>query len=116
LLDDTLVVAMGEFGRTVGNLNVGGGRDHFLQQSVLMAGAKIRGPRVIGATDDIGRLTTEPGWARDRDIRAEDLEATLYSALGIDWTKARLDAPLGRFLYVPESDKDVYGPIHELWS
>ncbi len=115
-LDDTLIVAMGEFGRTVGNLNAGGGRDHFVQQAVFMAGAKIRGPRAIGGTDDVGRLTVDPGWSRGRDIRTEDIEATIYSALGIDWTKARLDAPLGRFLYVPESDKDIYAPIQELWS
>ncbi len=116
LLDDTLIVALGEFGRTVGPLNAGAGRDHFQQQSVLVAGAKIRGGRAIGATDNVARMTTEPGWSRNRDIRFEDIEATIYSALGIDWRTQRLDAPLGRFLYVPESDKDIYGPVHELWS
>ncbi|MGH9675121.1 MAG: DUF1501 domain-containing protein, partial [Bryobacteraceae bacterium] len=116
LLDDTLIVAMGEFGRTVGGVNAQAGRDHFVQQSVLFAGAKIKGPRAIGSTDATARVTVEPGWSRNRDIRAEDIEATMYSALGIDWRASRGDAPLGRFLYVPESDKDVYGPIHELWS
>ncbi len=117
LLDDTLVVAMGEFGRTVGGLNAQSGRDHFLQQAVLFAGAKLRGPRAVGATDSIGRATTETGWRRDRDIRAEDIEATIYSALGIDWTTIRRDDPLGRgFEYVPFADRDLYGPVHELWS
>jgi hypothetical protein len=116
LLDETLIVALGEFGRTVGPLNAGAGRDHFQQQAVLFAGARVRGGRAIGATDSVGRVTTDPGWSRARDVRFEDIEATIYSALGIDWRTQRLDAPLGRFLYVPESDKDIYGPIHELWS
>jgi hypothetical protein len=117
LLPETLIVAMGEFGRTVGPLNNQNGRDHFLQQSVLMAGAKIRGKRAIGSTDEVGRATSEPGWSRDRDIRAEDIEATIYSALGIDWTTIRRDDPLGRgFEYVPFADRDLYGPVHELWS
>ncbi|MBM3812610.1 MAG: DUF1501 domain-containing protein [Acidimicrobiia bacterium] len=117
LLEETLIVAMGEFGRTVGNLNAGGGRDHFLQQAVMFAGAGIRGPRAIGETDSVGRATTSPGWSRDRDIRAEDVAATIYSALGIDWTKIRRDDPLNRgFEYIPSSPQDLYGPVHEIWS
>jgi hypothetical protein len=117
LLDETLIMAMGEFGRTVGAVNAQGGRDHFLQQAVLLAGARIRGGRALGATDAEGRTTVEPGWGRDRDIRAEDIEATLYSALGIDWTKILRDDPLGRgFEYVPFADRDLYGPVHELWG
>ncbi|MBI1788095.1 MAG: DUF1501 domain-containing protein [Acidobacteria bacterium] len=117
LLDETLVVAMGEFGRVPGPLNPTGGRDHYLQQTVLMAGGGVKGKRVIGATDRDGRATTEPGWSRQRDIRNEDLEATIYSALGIDWSTVRRDDPLGRgFEYVPFSDRDLYGPVHELWE
>jgi hypothetical protein len=118
LLDETLIFCMGEFGRTVGNLNSGAGRDHFLQQAVLFAGAGIRGPKVIGSTDGVGSRTEEPGWSRSRDVRAEDIEATIYSALGIDWTTIRRDDPLGRgFEYVPlSSTQDLYGPLHELWS
>jgi len=118
LLDETLIVVMGEFGRTTGALNAQAGRDHYLQQSAMFAGAGIRGPKVLGATDDLGRVTTEPGWGRARDIRAEDIEATIYSALGIDWTTVRRDDPLGRgFEYVPfAATQDLYGPIHELWS
>jgi hypothetical protein len=117
LLDETLIVAMGEFGRTVGPLNNTAGRDHFLQQAVLMAGARVRGGRAIGRTDDEGKLTVETGWGRDREIRAEDIEATIYSALGIDWTTIRRDDPLGRgFEYVPFADRDLYGPVNELWG
>ena len=117
LFDETLVVALGEFGRTVGPLNAQQGRDHYVQQSALLAGARIGGGRAIGATDNEGRFTTQPGWSRERDIRTEDLEATIYSALGIDWTKILRDDPTGRgFEYVPFASQDLYGPVHELWG
>ena len=118
LLDQTLIVAMGEFGRTIGALNTTGGRDHFLQQAALFAGAGIRGRKAIGSTDDRGAATADPGWSRQRDIRAEDIEATIYSAMGIDWTTIRRDDPFGRgFEYVPQSGvADEYAPIHELWG
>jgi hypothetical protein len=116
LLDRTLIVGMGEFGRTVGALNASTGRDHFQQQAVMLAGARLKGGRVIGSTDAVGSVTSDPGWSRARDVRPEDIEATIYSALGIDWTRIRHDDPLGRgFYYVPDSDKDLYGPIDELW-
>ncbi|MCL4792996.1 MAG: DUF1501 domain-containing protein [Bryobacteraceae bacterium] len=117
LLNETLVVVMGEFGRTVGPLNGQGGRDHFLTQSVMMAGAGIRGGRAIGVTDDVGRNVVEPGWAADREIRTEDIEATIYAALGIDWTKTYYDDPLGRgFSLVPLNQGIDYRPVSELWS
>lgn len=117
LLEETLVVAMGEFGRVPGNLNAGKGRDHHAQQAALFAGAGIRGRRAIGRTNAAGNATLEPGWSRERDIRAEDVEATIYSALGIDYTIVRRDDPIGRgFEYVPFSDRDLYGPINELWG
>ena len=117
LLDETLIVAQGEFGRTVGSLNGNRGRDHYAQQTVLFAGARTRGGRAIGQTDASGRSTQEPEWSRDRDARAEDIEATIYSALGIDWTTLKKDNRFGRgFEYVPGSEQDLYGPIHELWS
>ena len=116
-LDQTLIVAMGEFGRTVGALNVNNGRDHHVQQTALFAGAKIPGRRAIGATDGTGSMITDPGWSRQRQVRPEDIESTIYSALGIDWTKVRHDDPLGRgFEYVPFSDQDLYGPVNELWG
>jgi hypothetical protein len=117
LLDETLVVAQGEFGRTVGVLNSQGGRDHYLQQAVFFAGAGIRGPRAIGKTDATASATVETGWGRDRDIRPEDIEATIYSALGIDWTKSDPDTPIGRaFDYVPKVDGVEYAPVNEVWG
>src|SRR6266850_7765401 len=117
-LDQTLIVAQGEFGRTVGPPNSNGGRDHFLQQAVLFAGGGVRGGQALGATDAAGGDTISPGWSRDRYVRAEDIEATIYSALGIDWTTVRHDDPLKRgFEYVPfASDRDLYGPVNELWG
>lgn len=56
------------------------------------------------------------GWKYDRYVRWEDVEATIYSALGIDWTK-QIDTPFGRtFEYVPFAGDGVYAPIDELWA
>ena len=117
LLDSTLIVAMGEFGRTVGPLNSQAGRDHYVQQAALFAGAGIRGRRAIGATDSRGAVTLEPGWSANRPIKPEDIEATIYSALGIDWTTVRYDDPLRRgFEYVPTTEGLQFAPIDELWA
>ena len=116
-LDQTLVVVAGEFGRTVGPPNNQQGRDHYLQQSVVFAGAGVHGGRAIGATDERGSETADPGWSRGRDVKNEDIEATIYSALGINWTTIRRDDPFNRgFEYVPYADSDIYGPINELWG
>jgi len=117
LLDQTLVVMVGEFGRTVGALTPAGGRDHFLQQTAVFAGAGIKGGRAIGATNASGSDTVDFGWSRNRYVKPEDIEATIYSAMGIDWTTIRKDDPFKRgFEYVPFSAQDVYGPINELWG
>jgi hypothetical protein len=120
-LDDTLIVAMGEFGRTVrgrnGSLNDGQGRDHFVQQAALFAGGRVSGRKVIGTTDAEGWDVVEPGWSAGRAIRTEDIEATIYSALGVDWTTVRRDDPLGRgFEYVPVDSRYEFQPVHELWG
>ena len=115
--DETLIVIMGEFGRTPGPLTATDGRDHHLQQFAVFAGAGIKGGRTIGSTDAAGAVTKDYGWSRDRNLRAEDFEATIYSAMGIDWTSVRYDDPFKRgFYYVPNSDSDLYAPVHELWS
>lgn len=80
LLDDTLVIVTGEFGRTP-RINKDAGRDHWGPvMSTLLAGGGVKGGRVIGATDKIG---AEP--VSDRQT-PENLAATLYSALGIPHT------------------------------
>jgi hypothetical protein len=115
-LDETLVVVLGEFGRTVGALNGQKGRDHFLRMSVVMAGGGIRGGRIIGKTDERGAGAAEFGWSANRDVRPEDVTSTIYSALGIDYTTIRRDDPLGRgFEYVPFAKEGTYQPVSELF-
>ena len=98
------------------------GRDHYLQMFFVFAGGGIEGGTVTGAKNETGgrvagSYATEYGWSRNRDIRPEDVEATIYFALGIDWTTVRDDDPLGRgFYYVPLSGHDAYAPIDELWG
>ena len=84
----------------------------------MFAGAGVVGGRAIGSTDAMGNATLDPGWSRQRDVKPEDVEATIYSAMGINWTNVRYDDPFGRgFEYVPFSLKeDRYGPIDELWK
>ncbi|HEX7833459.1 MAG TPA: DUF1501 domain-containing protein, partial [Thermoanaerobaculia bacterium] len=117
LLDSTLIVLASEFGRTVGALNGQGGRDHYLRNSVVFAGGGTKGGRAIGKTDATGANVVEFGWAPNRDVRPEDVTCTIYSALGIDYTKIRNDDPLGRgFEYVPFATEGHYAPIEELWG
>ena len=118
LLDETLIVCMGEFGRTVGNVNNQAGRDHFLQQFAVFAGGGTRGGRAIGSTNETGAYTADPGWERNRSARPEDIAATIYSALGIDWTTVRHDDPFGRgFEYVPfAASEDAYGPVNAVFE
>lgn len=117
LLDQTMIVMAGEFGRTVGKTTAAGGRDHYPQQFAVFAGGGVKGGRALGSTDTQGAYTMDSGWSRNRDIKPEDIEATIYSAMGINWTNVRYDDPLGRgFYYVPSSDQDIYGPINELFK
>ncbi len=117
LLDTTLVVMMGEFGRTVGGLSGAAGRDHFPQQFAVFAGGGVKGGTVVGATDASGSDVADYGWSQNRYVYAEDIEATIYSALGIDWTTVRRDDPQGRgFEYVPQTGPIQFYPVHELWG
>jgi len=116
MLDETLVVVMAEFGRTVGALNNQDGRDHNLRMTSVWAGGGTRGGQVIGKTDATGNAVAEYGWSANRDVRPEDVTCTIYSALGIDYTTVRHDDPLGRgFEYVPFAKDGTYQPISELW-
>ncbi|MBY0458596.1 MAG: DUF1501 domain-containing protein [Gemmataceae bacterium] len=77
LLESTLVVATGEFGRTP-RLNSNGGRDHWAGcWSALVAGGGVRGGQVIGRSDATG---SEPA---DRPITPQELVATIFRALGV---------------------------------
>jgi hypothetical protein len=117
-LSQTLIVIMGEFGRTPGPLNAQGGRDHHRDaMSVVMIGGGVRGGRVIGATDSIGDTIIDPGWSQQREIVMEDIAATIYSALGIDYTKSIQDTPSGRkFEYVPFALQGRYTAINEVFG
>jgi uncharacterized protein (DUF1501 family) len=116
LLNETLVVMLGEFGRTVGPLSESDGRDHYAQHFCVLAGAGIKTGRVIGATNADGSDTADYGWKYNRYFRVEDLEATIYSALGIDWTK-QIETPFGRsYEYVPFAGDGLYAPMDELWA
>jgi hypothetical protein len=117
LLDETLVVVLGEFGRTLGALNQQGGRDHYLRNSIVFAGGGVKGGTIVGRTDERGDKAVEYGWSANRDVRPEDVTATMYSALGIDYTTERTDDPLGRgFEYVPGARDGVYKPVDELFG
>ncbi|MCS6884851.1 MAG: DUF1501 domain-containing protein [Acidobacteriota bacterium] len=116
LLDETLIVMMGEFGRTPGALNNQSGRDHYLQMSAVLAGGGVKGGRVIGKTSDDGAYTVEYGWQRNVLIRPEDVLCTIYSALGIDYTTVLSDDPFKRgFEYVPYAKDGLYAPIDPLF-
>jgi uncharacterized protein (DUF1501 family) len=81
LLATTLVLVIGDFGRTP-NINFSGGRDHWPRGfSVALAGAGIRGGVVIGRTN------AQAGEPADRPVTIEDLGATVYKALGIEAQK-----------------------------
>ena len=78
LLDETLVVVMGEFGRTP-KINSAGGRDHWPNVfSVALAGGGVNGGQVIGSSDALGESV------KDLPVTPSDLAATIYTLLGID--------------------------------
>lgn len=78
MLDETLVVVMGEFGRTP-KLNAAGGRDHWPRVfSVALAGGGVKGGQIIGSSDSVGESP------KDRPITPGDLVASIYQLLGID--------------------------------
>ena len=103
LLETTLVLAMGEFGRPPRGFSCGV-RDHWPGVwSVLFAGAGVKGGQVVGSSDRTG---AEP---KDRPVTPAEVAATVYHALGVDLA-TRLPGPDGR--PVPLADA---GPISELF-
>ncbi len=104
-LDNTMVICLGEFGRTP-KINDRGGRDHWsFAMSVIMAGAGIPGGQVVGATDAKGY------YASDNVHTPEDFAASLYTKMGIDPTTVLQDA-----LNRPVQLVDHGHPIKELFA
>jgi hypothetical protein len=104
-LERTLVVALGEFGRTP-KVNKRGGRDHWSNaMSVVLAGGGTPGGRVIGATDKRGYAAVE------RILSPENFASTIYTKLGIDPDKV-LYTPQGRPAHLVSDPT----PISELFA
>jgi len=100
LLDDTLVVCMGEFGRTP-KINKDAGRDHWgPAASLLFAGAGVQPGRVIGATDRDGAFVT------DKPFSPADVAFTILSSLGIDPRKQLLTGD-GRPVEILDSGRQM---------
>ncbi|MEP6667891.1 MAG: DUF1501 domain-containing protein [Chthoniobacter sp.] len=103
LLDETLVVVMGEFGRSP-KINAAGGRDHWGSCfSVVLAGAGIGGGQIVGASDHLGAFPAS------RPVSPPDLAATIFHLLGLDPAGEFID-PLGR----PRRLTDNGQPLREL--
>lgn len=105
LIDSTLVVAWGEFGRTP-RVNKDAGRDHYPNVfSAAIAGGRVQGGRVVGASDAKG------AFPKDNPKTPQDVLATIYDHLGID-TKKQYLTPQGRPVPVLP-----YGePLRELFA
>lgn len=93
MLEDTLVISAGEFGRTP-KINNNAGRDHWPQaQSILLSGGGYRHGQIIGSTNDNAEYPT------DRPIGVEDFCSIVYHALGLD-NDATLIDPTGRPMHL----------------
>lgn len=116
LLDETLVVVMSEFGRTIGPLNNMAGRDHYNHCfPALFAGAGVKAGKFLGRTDSGGGKCLETGWNHKEQPRIENVVATMYSALGIDWSKQVTNTPSKRtYAYVDPLGAHGYIPTDEL--
>ncbi len=105
MLESTLVVCMGEFGRTP-KVNNMAGRDHWGHvASLIFAGGGTRPGIVIGSSDDQGAYVT------DRPVRPSDVAATIYQAVGVDPSR-NLHTPENR----PVAILDEGVPISELFA
>jgi uncharacterized protein (DUF1501 family) len=104
LLDDTLIIAVGEMGRTP-RINSNGGRDHWTKcWSALVAGGSTTGGQIIGASDEIAALPM------DRPVELGEIPATLLHWFGVD--SQTLTATVGK----QELPLVPHAPIGELWG
>ncbi len=102
MLETTVVIGMGEFGRTP-KINDGAGRDHHCKAwSVVLAGGGIPGGRVLGATDKTATEVT------DLPVEPEDLLYTLYTMMGVD-PAHEFQTPIGRPAKVVNGGKTIPG-------
>ncbi|MBC7968004.1 MAG: DUF1501 domain-containing protein [Fuerstia sp.] len=100
LLDETLILVMGEFGRTP-KVNTAGGRDHWPRVfSVALAGGGVRGGQVIGASDATGESPA------DRPVTPSDLVCTIYTLLGLD-PASELQTDTGRPIRLAANEAQV---------
>jgi hypothetical protein len=105
MLENTLVVCMGEFGRTP-KVNPAGGRDHWPQcWTIFFAGGGVKGGQIVGSSDEIG------AYPKDRPVTPSEVAATVYHALGIE-LEHEVPGPGGR--PIPLVDYGVK-PIMELF-
>jgi len=106
MLDNTMIVATGEFGRTP-KINPAGGRDHWPAcWPVVLAGGGIQGGRIVGESDEIG------GAPKSRPTTPGEIAATVYHSLGID-LETQLPGPQNRPIRVVDHGVE---PIMELFS
>ena len=97
LLDETIIAVPTEFGRVPGALNLVGGRHHYNQVYIgLFAGGGIKGGKIVGQTDAAGEHCIETGWKYAMQPKTENIVASVYSALGIDWLKEVTNTPSKR--------------------
>ena len=100
MLDQTLVVWMGEFGRTP-KINANAGRDHFPKVfNVALAGGGIKGGQVIGTSNADG---TE---VKDHPVTVPDLLASICHSLKVDPAKEMM-SPIGRPIKIVDGGKPV---------
>ena len=116
LLEKTFIVCMGEFGRTGGDLTVNKGRDHNRSAfSAVFAGAGVKGGRAFGVTDANGVNVLKSEWEEKRSIYPEDVMVTIYSLLGIDWTRKITNTPSGRaFEYIEQQSGTDFVRFREM--
>jgi len=104
LLDDTLVIASGEFGRTP-KVNENVGRDHWPDcWSALVAGGKVSGGKVIGVSDSCAAMPVE------RPVHPGEITATLLSWCGVDGA--------AQMIKIDDQDTPLvpHAPLWDLWS
>jgi uncharacterized protein (DUF1501 family) len=96
LLDETLIVVTSEFGR-MPYVNKVAGRDHYnLCYTSLFIGGGVKPGRIIGKTNEDCSQCIDTGWKHQEQPATDNIVATIYSAMGIDWTKRIENTPSGR--------------------